>query len=225
MPLTVIAEIRSRSRIVRFVALCTISGVVATGSGFDRRRAIIVIAVIVTRRVVPRTAIIAVARGEGAADYGAGNGARDETAAAAMTIITATISATINPGATAAKSRTGTAAKSRTDRATAELGDAASPARADGSDATTATTKAAGATATTGADTADAGRRLGETLNWQDHRHNKRDGCRSTQNLQTGHYRLQYTGCGLTPSGDARSRARARIVRMSQPVRSELYAE
>ena len=133
MPLAVITEIGSRGRIIRFVSLRTVSGIVAAGSCLNGHRAIVVIAaavVIVARRIVTRTAIITVAlRGEGATDHSAGYGARDEPAATAMTIITATagISATI-AAATAAKSRSRrAAAKSWTRRAAAEFGPDAPP--------------------------------------------------------------------------------------------------
>src|SRR3954468_14069903 len=88
MPVAVIAEIGSRSRIVGTIGLHAVSHrIVAGGSSLHDRTVVIVLIVVVAGLTVIAIAL----RGDRAADQGAGHCARYEAAATAMmmTIVTA----------------------------------------------------------------------------------------------------------------------------------------
>src|SRR5450759_878187 len=121
MPVAVIAEIGPRPRIVGAVGLHAVShGVIADGRQRHGHRAVIVILVVViARRVIARSAIVALRR-DRAADQGAGHRAGDEAAATTVATITAGVAAAIT--ADAAEARHGRAAAPANNSASAARG-------------------------------------------------------------------------------------------------------
>src|SRR6202790_1072263 len=125
MPQPVVAQIGSRGGIVGTIGLHAVRNVVLA----DRRRGnrnnsttiIVVLIVIVARCVVARgvtgAAIIAIAlRGDGAADHGTGNRARNETAATIVIVVVA-IATAVAAAITAAVKLCNAASAARTEAA------------------------------------------------------------------------------------------------------------
>jgi len=120
VPQTVIAEIGSGPRVVGAKSLRAIGNVIAARPSLHGYRAVIDITIVIiagSRRVVARSAVIAL-RGDRAANDCAGHGTRNETTAtAAVTVIAATAATAIDTATAAAKPRAGRTAT--TDDATA----------------------------------------------------------------------------------------------------------
>src|SRR3954466_13185008 len=104
VPVTVIAEIGLRSRIIGTVGLHAVGDPIVTAGGrcFHRDRAFVIISVVfVARRVIAGAGVIAIAlRGECATDHGACDGTGNE-ATAAMTVVTTATTAAVISAATA----------------------------------------------------------------------------------------------------------------------------